>query len=199
MINEYVKKKKGQINENIKKELTNEWMDSIQADLCMFSCGWVLLIPALQTVNSTEACKRLRQATSVICGGISTNVGSMLGQRRRRWANIEPALDECLVFLVSEAAGRLVRFKGISGVLLAAVTGLMNRFNEMLPFCHPNRALRVYLSHSMPWWWNWIHSPWTFQSMDISMLLIKAIIQLPLNHPPPPPHPPLPYSRSSCR
>ena len=27
----------------------------------------------------------------------SPNAGSMLGQRRRRWANIEPALGECLV------------------------------------------------------------------------------------------------------
>ena len=25
-------------------------------------------------------------------------VGSMLGQRRRRWTNIEPALGQCLVF-----------------------------------------------------------------------------------------------------
>ena len=28
----------------------------------------------------------------------SPNVGSMLGQRRRRWANIEPTLSEHLVF-----------------------------------------------------------------------------------------------------
>ena len=33
----------------------------------------------------------------------SSNVGSMLGQRRRRWANIEPILGERLVFSGSPA------------------------------------------------------------------------------------------------
>ena len=32
--------------------------------------------------------------------GHSPNAVSMLGQRRRRWANIETALDECPVFVV---------------------------------------------------------------------------------------------------
>ena len=30
-----------------------------------------------------------------------SNVGSMLGQRRRRWPNIKTALDQCLVWVVS--------------------------------------------------------------------------------------------------
>ena len=30
-----------------------------------------------------------------------SNVGSMLGQRRRRWTNIKTALDQCLVWVVS--------------------------------------------------------------------------------------------------
>ena len=30
-----------------------------------------------------------------------SNVGSMLGQRRRRWPNIKTALDQCLVLVVS--------------------------------------------------------------------------------------------------
>ena len=30
----------------------------------------------------------------------SPNVGSMLGQRRRRWTIIEPTLGECLVFFM---------------------------------------------------------------------------------------------------
>ena len=30
-----------------------------------------------------------------------TNVGSMLGQRRRRWPNIITALDQCLVGVIS--------------------------------------------------------------------------------------------------
>ena len=31
--------------------------------------------------------------------GHSHNAGSMLGQRRRRWANVYPAVGECLLFL----------------------------------------------------------------------------------------------------
>ena len=31
-----------------------------------------------------------------------TNVGSMLGQRRRRWTTIDPSLSECLVFAGKE-------------------------------------------------------------------------------------------------
>ena len=30
-----------------------------------------------------------------------SNVGSMLGQRRRRWPNIKTALDQCLVWVIS--------------------------------------------------------------------------------------------------
>ena len=32
-----------------------------------------------------------------------SNVGSMLGQRRRRWPNIKTALDQCLVRAVSNS------------------------------------------------------------------------------------------------
>ena len=36
------------------------------------------------------------------------NVGSMLGQRRRRWPNIKTALGECLVGVVSSLVIRLL-------------------------------------------------------------------------------------------
>ena len=38
-----------------------------------------------------------------------TNVGLILGQRRRRWPNIKPPLDQCVVFGRMAAAGRMDR------------------------------------------------------------------------------------------
>ena len=58
------------------------------------------------------------------------NVGKLLGQRRRRWANIVPTLDECLTFVGSS-------FGSSFGLVVNPChggTGLVSRLGRMIFF-----------------------------------------------------------------
>ena len=56
-------------------------------------------MPVIKYKRRMESCVRDRPTIFPVNTIHQPNVGSMLGQRRRRWPNIEPTLDQCIVLI----------------------------------------------------------------------------------------------------
>ena len=69
-----------------------------------------------------------------------SNVGSMLGQRRRRWSSIKTALDQCLVWLVS----------------CNQFSGYINAVNlYSIGYCWPTLDRLRHARFAAGWFFNW--------------------------------------------
>ena len=100
-----------------------------------------------------------------------TNVGSMLGQRRRRWPNIKTALDQCLVWVVS----------------CNQFSGYINAVNlYSIGYCWPTLDRPRHARFEAEWFFNnnyrraerlaWLEGE--FREWWLSISLIQAVIKI---------------------